>query len=59
MNYTQLTQVERYQIYALQKARHAQKNIANLLSPSTISRELIRNCRQRGYRLPASTPVCI
>lgn len=52
MNYTHLTQEERYQIYALKKAGHKQNEIAILLerSPSTISRELDRNCGQRGYR---------
>jgi IS30 family transposase len=52
MNYTHLTQEERYQIYALKKAGHKQSEIANVLerSESTISRELARNCGQRGYR---------
>jgi IS30 family transposase len=51
-NYTHLTQEERYQIYALKKARHKQNEIANVLerSESTISRELARNCGRRGYR---------
>lgn len=52
MNYNQLTENERYQIYALKKAGHSQKEIAVLLgrSPSTISRELMRNKGLRGYR---------
>lgn len=52
MNYTHLTQEERYQIYALKKAGHKQSEIASVLerSESTISRELARNCGQRGYR---------
>lgn len=52
MNYTQLTDYERYQIYSLKKAGHNQKEIALLLgrSPSTISRELKRNTGLRGYR---------
>ncbi len=52
MNYTHLTQEERYQIYALKKAGHKQSEIAHVLerSKSTISRELARNCGQRGYR---------
>jgi IS30 family transposase len=52
MNYTHLTQEERYQIYALKKAGHTQIEIANVLerNESTISRELSRNCGQRGYR---------
>ena len=52
MNYTHLTQIERYQIYALMKAGHTQSEIAIVLerSKSTISRELRRNRGQRGYR---------
>ena len=52
MNYTHLTREERYQIYALKKAGHQQSEIARVLkrSESTISRELSRNCGQRGYR---------
>lgn len=50
--YTQLTQEERYQIHALRKAGHNQRDIAKVLgrSPSTISRELRRNKGLRGYR---------
>ena len=52
MSYHQLTEYERYQIYALKKAGHSQKEIAELLgrSPSTISRELRHNKGLRGYR---------
>jgi len=52
MNYTHLTQAERYQISILDKAGHQQKEIAHLLarSESTISRELSRNRGKRGYR---------
>lgn len=52
MNYTHLTREERYQIYALKLAGQTQTQIANVLkrSPSTISRELIRNRGRRGYR---------
>ena len=52
MNYTHLTQIERYQIYALRKAGQTQRQIASLLkrSESTISRELRRNTGSRGYR---------
>lgn len=52
MNYKQLTQEERYQIYALMKANHNQKNIANILgrSASSISREIKRNKGLKGYR---------
>lgn len=52
MSYHQLTEVERYQIYALLKAGHSQKEIAALLkrSPATINRELKRNRGLKGYR---------
>ena len=50
--YTQLTREQRYQIYALLKAGHDQKEIAQLIKvhKSTISRELQRNRGLRGYR---------
>ena len=50
--YYQLTEHQRYQIYALKKAGHNQQCIAATLavSPSTICRELRRNQGQRGYR---------
>ena len=50
--YTQLTQIQRYQIYALKKIDHNQTEIASVIGvhKSTISRELGRNCGQRGYR---------
>ena len=52
MNYKHLSQVERYQIYALMKAGHDQTQIAKLLDrhKSTISRELSRNRVLKGYR---------
>lgn len=52
MNYTHLTQSERYQIAILKKAGHSQKDIAQLMNrhSSTIGRELRRNRGQRGYR---------
>lgn len=52
MTYTQLTEHERYQIYALKKAGHTQLEIAQHLNrhKSTIHRELKRNQGQRGYR---------
>lgn len=52
MRYKQLTENERYQIYAMKKAGHTQGDIATLLgrSPSTLSRELRRNQGLRGYR---------
>jgi len=58
MTYTHLTQDERYQIYILKQAGHVQSEIAKLMkrNKSTISRELRRNCGQRGYR-PAQAHV--
>ena len=52
MNYTQLTQEQRYQIYALLKMGHNQIEIAAVIGKhkSTVSRELKRNKGQRGYR---------
>lgn len=52
MNYTQLTEIERYQIQTLLKAGYTQKAIAQELgrSPGTLSRELSRNTGLRGYR---------
>lgn len=52
MNYTHITQEERYQIYALKKAGINQSKISEIIgrSPSTISRELQRNRGLRGYR---------
>jgi IS30 family transposase len=52
MNYTQLTQEQRYQIAVLKKAGHTQVDIAQLIGvhKSTISREVSRNKGQRGYR---------
>jgi transposase, IS30 family len=52
LNYRQLTQEQRYQIYALKKIGHTQTEIANCLevSKSTFSRELHRNSGKRGYR---------
>ena len=50
--YHQLTEHQRYQIYALKKAGHDLQSIAATVSvsPSTICRELRRNQGQRGYR---------
>ena len=52
MSYMQLTQEERYQIYALKKAGHDQATIAGIIdrNPGTISRELRRNRGLKGYR---------
>lgn len=52
MAYTQLTQIQRYQISGLLKMEHTQTEIATTLGvhKSTINRELKRNRGQRGYR---------
>jgi len=61
MQYTQLTQVQRYQIYALMKAGLNQTQIANIIGvhKSTISRELRRNRGQRGYRPKQAHKRCV
>jgi IS30 family transposase len=50
--YTQLTQIQRYQISALLKIGHLQAEIAKAIGvhKSTISREIRRNRGRRGYR---------
>jgi IS30 family transposase len=52
MGYKQLTQEQRYQIYALMQAEQQNKRIAEILGvdESTISRELKRNRGKKGYR---------
>jgi IS30 family transposase len=52
MSYKQLTQEQRYQIYACMKANWSQLEIAKEIGvhPSTISREMKRNRGCRGYR---------
>ena len=52
MSYKQLTVEERYQIYAFNKAGMSKSEISRQLNrhPSTIGRELSRNCGLRGYR---------
>ena len=49
--YHQLTQTQRYQIYALQKTKHSLSEIAMVIGVhrSSVSRELKRNRGQRGY----------
>jgi len=51
-HYTQLTEGQRYQIYALKKAGMSQQEMARNIGvhPSTIGRELKRNTGERGYR---------
>ncbi len=55
MDYTHISEAERYQIYALKKAgiSQSQSKIALQLNrnTSTISRELRRNKGLKGYRL--------
>ncbi|MEO7838309.1 MAG: IS30 family transposase [Anaerolineales bacterium] len=50
--YHQLTQAQRYQIYALKKTKHTLLEIAAVIGvhKSSVSRELKRNQGQRGYR---------
>jgi IS30 family transposase len=52
MNYNQLTQEQRYQIYALKKTGHSGTEIAEVIGvhKATVSRELRRNRGGRGYR---------
>ena len=52
MNYTHLTQDERYQIAILNKAGHDQSDIPRVMNrnKSTIGREMKRNRGERGYR---------
>ncbi len=51
MNYTHLTQTQRYQICALLKVQTSQCEIARVLGchPATISREIRRNKARNGY----------
>ena len=51
MNYTHLTQEERYQIYALLREGFSKRHIAFRLqrAPSTIIREIQRNKNRNGY----------
>ena len=50
--YRQLTQEQRYQIYALKKTKHSLSEMAAVIGvhKSSVSRELKRNRGQRGYR---------
>jgi IS30 family transposase len=52
MSYTQLTREQRYQIKVLLNTGHNRTEIAQALgvNKATISRELVRNRGQRGYR---------
>lgn len=59
--YTQLTQIQRYQIHALMKAGHNQSDIARVIGvhKSTICRELQRNSGLRGYRPKQAHHRCL
>ena len=50
--YDQLTQAQRYQIYALRKTKHTLAEIAEVIGvhKCSVSRELKRNRGKRGYR---------
>lgn len=50
--YSQLTSGQRYQIYALLKAQHTLTFIAQVIGKhkSSVSREIVRNTGERGYR---------
>jgi IS30 family transposase len=52
MSYHQLTQEQRYQIYALKKTGHSGSEIADVIGvhKSSVSRELRRHRGGRGYR---------
>ena len=56
MNYKQLTQAERYQIYQMNQMGMLQKDMALIVnvSASTISRELKRNTGKHGYYLKSA-----
>ncbi len=57
--YTQLTQEQRYQIYALLKMGHCQSDIAQVIGvdKSTISREVRRNRGGKRLSSKASTAI--
>jgi transposase, IS30 family len=52
MTYQHFTQEERYQIYAWHQTGLSMRAVGRCVdrSAATISRELKRNCSQRGYR---------
>lgn len=60
-HYTQLTQAQRYQIYALMKAGLNQTEIADIIGvhKSTVCRELSRNTGRRGYRPQQAHRFCL
>lgn len=60
MSYKHLSQTERYQIYALMKAKQSIQAISQILGrhKSTISREVARNSGLRGYRPRQADLLC-
>jgi transposase, IS30 family len=59
--YHQLTQIQRYQIYALRKTQHPLPEIAEVIGvhKSSISRELKRNRGERGYRAQQAQALAV
>ncbi|MBX9894389.1 MAG: helix-turn-helix domain-containing protein [Nitrosomonas sp.] len=59
MNYKQLTETERYQIYSLKKAEHTQQEIAKLIgrSASTIKPGVATKLRQAQLQGKTSASV--
>ncbi len=59
--YKQLVQVQRYQIFALQQAKHSGVEIAVILGvhKSTISRELSRNRGSDGWEPEFAHKKCV
>ena len=59
-NYTQLTENQRYQIYALLKNGCSQSEVAETIGchKSTVSREIRRNSGRRGYRPKQAQEFC-
>lgn len=60
MNYTHLSQTERYQIHSMLKLKASIATIAQHLkrSESTIRREIVRNSGLRGYRPAQAQRLC-
>jgi IS30 family transposase len=57
--YVQLTQEQRFQIYALMKAGQNQSEVSHLINvhKCTIRRELRRNRGMKGYRPQTGTSI--
>jgi IS30 family transposase len=60
MSYKHLSQIERYQIHALLKAKLTHSQISEILGrhKSTISREISRNAGRHGYRPRQAELLC-